>query len=217
MKFILFSKIPFEVTDPIALIESYCFQNDFYVNFDLIEKREIIYVNSIGARTKSDDLPKCESIIRESINLPILGYKLDGFLDLTIDEIIDHVSQLQKDVMWKLLNIKGIGFSKATKILHTLFPEIMPMIDNPLQFKYIDKINPKWTELDSASILIDYYENLQINSNRENLRQLYTTVCKNGIPGLTMLRVFDILWWSYLKAEDLGRRKGINWTTIKPF
>ncbi|GAH50851.1 unnamed protein product, partial [marine sediment metagenome] len=37
MKFILFSEIIFEIPDPIALIECYCYQNDFYSKYDLLE------------------------------------------------------------------------------------------------------------------------------------------------------------------------------------
>jgi len=36
MKFFLFSKISFEIPNPVALIECYCYQNDFYTKYDLI-------------------------------------------------------------------------------------------------------------------------------------------------------------------------------------
>ena len=52
MKFRLFSKT-FEVVDPIALIECYCFQSNFYVNFDLVNHEkggQVNNVNAIGAR-----------------------------------------------------------------------------------------------------------------------------------------------------------------------
>ena len=52
MKFLLFSKISFEIPEPIALIEYYCYQNDFYRKYDLLENRKIEDVNKIGARIK---------------------------------------------------------------------------------------------------------------------------------------------------------------------
>jgi len=57
MKFLLFSKISFEIPDPIALIECYCYQNDFYTKYDLLlehRDRKIEDVNKIGARIKKE-------------------------------------------------------------------------------------------------------------------------------------------------------------------
>jgi hypothetical protein len=54
MKFFLFSKISFEIPDPIALIECYCYQNDFYAKYDLMEDKKIEDVNKIGARIKKE-------------------------------------------------------------------------------------------------------------------------------------------------------------------
>ena len=52
MKFLLFSKISFEISNPITLIECYCYQNDFYRKYDLLENRKIEDVNKVGARIK---------------------------------------------------------------------------------------------------------------------------------------------------------------------
>jgi len=41
MKFYLFSEISFEIPEPIALIECYCYQNDFYSKYDLLEDKKI--------------------------------------------------------------------------------------------------------------------------------------------------------------------------------
>jgi len=57
MKFFLFSKISFEIPDPIALIECYCYQNDFYAKYDLLleyRDRKIEDVNKIGVRIKKE-------------------------------------------------------------------------------------------------------------------------------------------------------------------
>jgi hypothetical protein len=54
MKFFLFSKISFEITEPITLIECYCYQNDFYAKYDLIKDRKIEDVNKIGARIEKE-------------------------------------------------------------------------------------------------------------------------------------------------------------------
>ena len=212
MKFLLFSKISFEVTDPIALIESYCFQSDFYANYDLLlPNRKIGDVSKIGARTQKELLQKCEKVI-ESTNLAIFKYdNLDAFLGLDDETLGNHVEKVGS-VIRKLMKIDGIGLSKASKILHTLYPSIIPMIDGQLQDEY-RRINTEWKD-DPYRILLDYYSNLKKEPNQRNLTEVFDIVSKN-LPCLTKVRVFDILWWSFLKAKTLKERKGINWSTIK--
>ncbi|GAH17046.1 unnamed protein product, partial [marine sediment metagenome] len=123
--------------------------------------------------------------------------------------------ELNDFVIQKLLKINGIGLSTTTKILHTLYPKIIPMIDNTLQKKYREVINDGWTEKQADVIFIDFYNNLKMGSNRENLNYIFDKLLENNIQYLSKIRIFDILWWSYLKAEKLREDKGINWSTIK--
>ena len=88
-------------------------------------------------------------------------------------------------------------------------------MDNPLQNKYREKINNVWTEKRADEIFIDFYKNLQIESNRKNLNHIFKEIPKNNLNNLSRIRIFDILWWSYLKAEKLREEKGINWNTIQ--
>ena len=89
------------------------------------------------------------------------------------------------------------------------------MIDNPLQNKYREKINNVWTHKQADVIFIDFYNNLRMGSNRENLNYIFDEVTKNNLKNLSRVRIFDILWWSYLKADALKLRENINWSTIK--
>ena len=217
MKFFLFSKIPFEIPEPITLIECYCYQNDFYSKYDLLLEdidRKIEDVNKIGARIKKGVLLKCKKITERTNNLSIFKYNLEQFLDLEEKDRDKQVKELNKIVIQKLLNINGIGLSTATKILHTLYPKIIPMIDGPLQKKYRKVINDGRTENKFDEIFIDFYNNLKIESNQENLNYIYGKLLENNIQHLSKIRIFDILWWSYLKAEKLREEKGINWNTI---
>ena len=214
MKFTLFSKIPFEVSHPIALIESYCFQNDFFSSYDLLKNRKIEDVNKIGARISYELLQKCKTVIKRSENLTLFKYDLDRFLKLNEKTRNKHIKRLNNQVIERLLILPKIGFSKATKILHTIYPKIIPMIDNPLQGKY-RQINRDWNENKTDQILIDYYNNLLIERNRRNLDKIETVISKNNLKGLTRIRIFDILWWSYLKADRLRKEKKINWLSIK--
>jgi hypothetical protein len=89
------------------------------------------------------------------------------------------------------------------------------MIDNPLQNKYREKINNVWTVKRADEIFIDFYKNFKEECNRQNLNHIFKELPKNNLKNLTKIRIFDILWWSYLKAERLKGEQRINWTTIK--
>ena len=106
MKFYLFSKIQFEVTHPIALIESYCYQNDFYSNFDVIENRKIEHVNKIGARIALHLIESCKPIINNSRNLRIFRYNLDSFLRLTEATRKKHIRELNPTTLLKVISSK---------------------------------------------------------------------------------------------------------------
>jgi hypothetical protein len=214
MKFYLFSKIEFEIPDPVTLIECYCYQSDFYSKYDVIENRKIEDVNKIGARLTSEAISKCKVILEATKELEIFQNRLDQFLDLDRQEREKQIRELNDVVFQELFKINGIRFSTATKILHTIYPEIIPMIDNPLQRKYKREINHFWTYKNADEILIDFYSNLEIEDNRKNLNELSAELTKNNIKHLTRIRVFDILWWSYLKAERLKNVRGISWTSI---
>jgi hypothetical protein len=214
MKFYLFSTIEFEIPDPVTLIECYCYQSDFYSKYDVIENRKIEDVNKIGARLKSKTILECKSIVETAKKLDIFQNTLAQFLDLDRQEREKQIKQLNDVVFQKLFKINGIRFSTATKILHTIYPEIIPMIDNPLQRKYKKEINHSWTYKNADEILIDFYNNLENEDIRKNLNELSTELIKINLKHLTKIRIFDILWWSYLKAERLKNLRNINWTSI---
>ena len=80
MQFTLFSKIFFDVSNPVWLIEAYCFLTDFYQNYDLISCREIVAVNKIGARIKKNTLRQCKAVVETMGNLRLFESNLDEFL-----------------------------------------------------------------------------------------------------------------------------------------
>jgi len=215
MKFFLFLKISFEIPEPIALIECYCYQNDFYSKYDLLEDRKIEDVNKIGARIKKEVLLECKTITERTKSVNIFRYNLEQFLDLEEKDRNEQIKELNEFVIQKLLKINGIGLSTTTKILHTIYPKIIPMIDSLLQKKYCEAVDDEWTEERVDEIFIDFYNNLKIESNRKNLNYIFDKLLENNIQHLSKIRIFDILWWSYIKAEKLGEEKGINWNTIK--
>jgi len=180
----------------------------------VIENRKIEDVNKIGARLTSEAISKCEVVFEKTRELEIFQHTLDRFLDLDRQEREKQIKELYDVVFQKLFKIIGIRFSTATKILHTIYPEIIPMIDNPLQRKYKKEINYFWTYKNADEILIDFYDNLENGDIRKNLNELSAELTKNNLKHLTRIRVFDILWWSFLKAGRLKYEKGIKWTSI---
>ncbi len=144
MKFYLFSKIEFEIPNPVHLIECYCYQSDFYSKYDVVENRKIEDVNKIGARLSHDKIMECKEIVEDTNKLDIFTNSFDQLLDLDEKTRENQIKELDKKILQRFFSIKGINFSTATKILHTIYPEIMPMIDNPLQRKYKKIINPSW-------------------------------------------------------------------------
>jgi hypothetical protein len=210
--FTLFKDREFEVDFPEALIEAYCFQSDFFGDYDLKRRRdESSYdsVGSIGARVKNEALQKCIRLIRSHKNLGIFGLNLDSFLNKTADEKARYILELHQ-LVTELDDIPGIGLSKATKILHTRYPEIIPMIDNPLQDEY-GTLRPQWKEGDWCHLFIDYYDNFLVGKTYSNLCNVHSGV---SYLNLTKVRVFDILWWSFLKSKN-ETYTGIKWKTIR--
>jgi len=199
MKFFLFSKISFEIPEPITLIECYCYQNDFYSRYDLLENKKIEDVNKIGARVKKEVLLECKKITGRTKSVNIFEYNLEQFLDLEEKKRNKHIKELNDFVIQKLLKINGIGLSTTTKILHTLYPKIIPMIDSLLQKKYRQVINDGWTEKRADVIFIDFYNNLKIESNRKNINYIFDKLLENNIQHLSRIRIFDILCWTSIK------------------
>ncbi|GAF87462.1 unnamed protein product, partial [marine sediment metagenome] len=181
----------------------------------LLKNRKVEDVNKIGARIKKELLPECKAVTEKNNNLSIFTYNLDQFLNLDDKNRDYQINELNEMVIQELLKINGIGLSITTKILHTLYPKIIPMINSPLQKKYRKVINKGWTKKQSDQIFIDFYKNLKEECNRQNLTQIFEDISRNNLRGLIKIKIFDILWWSYLKAEARKLRENINWATIK--
>ena len=206
MKFTLFSIEAFNIKNPEALIESCCIQSDFYTSYDTVEGKDIRYINQIGARTKQNILLKCQEII-DTQHSEIFDCDIDTFLNFSYDRKRELIKDLDEKVIHRLMNVSGIGISKITKIFHTLYPDTFPMIDNPLQKFYKNKINPKWDSKSIYPLLFDFYENLCVEETRMNIDQLYEHL---SYLKLTKIRIFDIIWWSYMKSKS-AKRKHILW------
>jgi len=244
MEFSLFKQNCFKVSHPIALIESYCFQSDFFSKYDLLLDRmdvpsrsycQVCHLDLLNVRTVEDAakigafifkslIPDIEKVTKskENHNLEIFSYCIDCFLKLSDNKRNRLLREFNEEAILKLIEKKYIKLSKATKVYHTLYPQIIPMIDKLLQEKYKKEINPQWSEEQPYQIFVDFYDNLKENNNLHNISQLQDELSDIGITCLTKVRIFDILWWSFLKAENKAKKinkklkenEKINWSTI---
>lgn len=221
MKLYLFKK-SFNVSNPLLLIETYCFQNDFYKNYDLLlkaGKRTVNDANKIGAHIKKNEEKLFAHKICCTGRIKILNLNIDDVMTLSRRDKECYLKELFNIFLKEIICEKGIGLTKCTKVLHTLYPEIIPMIDNPLQNEYRrqlkeDEIDWSKDTCDGFSrLLADYYETL--NKNINNLKSIKKCLNKQDLGYLNEVRIFDILWWSYLKSKDLANKNNIKWSIIK--
>jgi len=207
MKFLLFSKIGFEVSHPIALIESYCFQSDFFSNFDLKPDKTVEDANKIGAHIPTKKNPKIikeiKKITKCTKNLKIFGNDIDSFLKISNESRNEQIKEFTDKAIKKLMDIDGIGLPKSTKVYHTLHPKIIPMIDNPLLKMYKQeiikiKINTPLSEEQLYQLFVAFYNNFKDETNWHNISQLHEKLSETGITwqmrsrgesGLTKVRI----------------------------
>lgn len=210
MKFTLFGEV-FKINNPLTLIEAYCIQNDFYRNYDLLENRTIKDVNQIGAQVRRPSiLDEANGVVNRYENLELLELNIDELLEKSDDTRNEYIGDFSNAIK-NLTEVKGIGLSTATKIYHTLYPEIIPMIDKPLKEEYMRVKGITERQLSFRELFIDYYKTFK--DNKENIDKLYGQLSSQR---LTKVRIFDIIWWSFLKHKRLAADfPEIHWSTIK--
>ena len=214
MIFTLFKDIRFKVAEPESLIEAYCFQSNFYSKYDFERPdgdERYKRVRFIGARIEKPVVDKCRSLISQYGDISVIDEKgLDWLLKKATNEERDRFISMLSQLTHKLDDVPLVGLSRATKILHTRYPEVIPMVDNPLQKEY-KELRPEWRNGDWHQMLFkDYYDNLLEKATSDRLKELHERLLHLN---LTKVRIFDILWWSFLKSRN-DQYKGIKWKTI---
>jgi len=215
MRFTLFKYRAFEVNDPETLVEAYCFQSNFYAKYDLQRPegdKSYEYVRFIGARIEKSILDECKTEINRYKDFSMFKLDLDSFLCKHTQEVRDQLVSRLSECIRKLDSIPGVGLSKATKILHTRYPKIIPIIDNPLQneYKLLRSNRAHAKKGDLNQLFKDYYDNFLMEKTYDNLCEVHRNLLHLN---LSKVRVFDILWWSFLKSKNID--KIIGWTTIR--
>lgn len=210
MEFTLFRKISFKINNPLTLIEAYCIQNNFYRNYDIVQPRTIQLVSQIGGRPNFDVI-RAQRVVNKYRNLELLRLDIDTLFNQELDVREQYITDFVNGAISSLDNLHGIALPVATKIYHTLYPEIIPMIDNPLKEEYIRIKGITRRQLQFDKLFIDYYKTFK--SNKENINKLYGQLSSQR---LTKVRIFDIIWWSFLKYKRLAADfQEIRWSTIE--
>jgi hypothetical protein len=92
-------------------------------------------------------------------------------------------------------DIRGVGFSKATKALHRKRPALIPMLDSVVQ-RYLaaDDLGPDAPFGERALALVRGYKR-DLDLNRVSLRAVSRELARRG-HALTEVRMLDLLIWS---------------------
>ena len=94
-------------------------------------------------------------------------------------------------------NIRGVGFSKMTKALHTKRPALIPMLDSVVQ-AYLTKDDPgaglSGSFAERATALVRSYKR-DLDRNSPALQEIRREL-ENREHRLTDVRVLDVLIWS---------------------
>jgi hypothetical protein len=92
-------------------------------------------------------------------------------------------------------NIRGVGFSKATKALHRKRPALIPMLDSVVQgYLEDDDLGPKAPFGERGLGLVRGYKR-DLDRNRAALRAVRRELARRDFV-LTEVRILDLLIWS---------------------
>ena len=100
-------------------------------------------------------------------------------------------------------DIRGIGFSKMTKALHTKRPALIPMLDSVIQaYLTRDDLGTRSSETfgECATALVRSYKR-DLDRNRSVLRELRRELASREYR-LTEVRILDLLIWSVGAASQ---------------
>jgi Family of unknown function (DUF6308) len=89
--------------------------------------------------------------------------------------------------------LRGVGFSKATKALHPKRPALVPMLDSVVQ-RYLDADVGGDAFADGAVTLVRAYKR-ELDRNRAVVRAVRRELAGRGYA-LTEVRILDLLIWS---------------------
>jgi len=201
-----------EIGNPEERIREYC-DIEIYKGYDdrhsisnHITQDDIQAANELYAMIDRYD-PTESSRIISSTTIPQVLAKVR---DRDLSTISESEWLLEKEniahLLRALFSIRGIGLSKATKILHLKRPKIIPILDNYV-VKFLTGID--MSTLSRRETCLEIGLNA-INISRRILRQnsdafyeLHQLLNDLPIP-LTTVRLFDILCWTTEKWDIRG-------------
>lgn len=187
----------YELESPGHLCLGFCLFDGSYPIYDEPPQRLSVPYTEIRARTPrpKDELQKDLDSIWEHVY--IVQRQLSCFkepLDRLTDEQWLDCRKMLIELIERLVAIRGIGLSLATKILHRYFPHLMPIIDEIC-------VGQKHGYRGKTSEVMDLIRKDMILSQSTIDEALLFISGKLRRASLTRVRVFDILLWTIMNTE----------------
>ena len=199
-------------SDPESRIREYC-EIEIYQGYDdkhsidnIITKRDIDVANNIYAMIGRYDKDENKRLLRHSKSITRF---LNSIPNVDIHDVVDsewpRLRRRIEELLIEFLSIKGIGLSKATKILHLKRPNLIPVLDSHV-INFLLGINisdiEKRRQVDRGLQALDRIRKTIINQ-RSAFEKLAEETRDLPIQ-LTIIRLFDILCWTAEKWDIRG-------------
>lgn len=188
----------YEIESPGHLCLGFCLFDGSYPAYDEPPRGLSVPYAEIRARTPrpKDELQRDLDNVQEYVQQGQreLSYIREPLDKLTDEEWLDCRNQLV-ELVERLAQIRGIGRSVATKILHCHFPHLMPVIDElcvSVHHGYRGKVTEILDSIRRDMILSQSAIDEVISFISGRLKR----------ATLTRVRVFDIFLWSIMNADN---------------
>jgi hypothetical protein len=186
------------IEDPLGVVVGYIERRNFDVGDASPSFREsdLRFANRGGARISASEIA---SVLdrRRAIERALRALTPDA----SLTGAAESVPWLPlRQLFDAFADIRGVGFSKATKALHPKRPALIPMLDSVVQ-RYLSEDDPGVHAPfgERALALVRGYKR-DLDRNREALDAIRQELVRRG-SDLTEVRILDLLIWS---AETPG-------------
>lgn len=193
----------YELESPGHLCLGFCLFDGSYPAYDKPPQGLSVPYAEIRARTPrpkdelQQDLDNLEDYVRQVQHQ--LSHIKEPLDKLTEQQWLDCRSQLV-ELVERLVQIRGISVSVATKILHRHFPQLMPIVDElcvKVRHGYKGKIGE----------ILDSIRRDMVLSQSAIDEALSFLLGRLETVSLTRVRVFDIFLWTIMNADNKKIRR----------
>jgi hypothetical protein len=158
-----------------------------------LDERDLRLANRDGARISAAEVA---AILARRVDIERALRKIDA--DASLADAAGPVPWVPLMQLFDAFaDMRGVGFSKMTKVLHSKRPALIPMLDSVVQ-AYLASDDPGTTSTGSfgerATALVRSYKR-DLDRNRPALEEIRRELATRE-PRLTEVRILDMLIWS---------------------